>query len=94
LPVEIVAVLSAFSPLMTNPAWAKAQEMMMGALLCQGARRVTSILRVLGKQDERRFEKYHRLLNRDRWSCAQMAKILLGLLILNPAITRLRPGSP
>lgn len=89
MPVEIVAVLSAFAPLMTNPAWAKAQEMLIGALLCQGARRVTSLLRVLGKEDEKRFEKYHRVLNRDRWSCARMAKILLGLLI-----ALLPPGFP
>jgi len=31
--------------------------------------------------DEKRFEKYHRVLNRDQWSCALGAKILLGLLV-------------
>lgn len=81
MPTEIITVLSAFAPLMTSPTWVKAKEMLIGALLCRGVRRVTSILRVLGKEGERRFEKYHRVLNRDRWSCAQMAKILLGLLI-------------
>ena len=55
--------------------------MLLGALLCRATRTVTAILRVLGKADEKRFEKYHRVLNRDRWSCARMAKILLGLLI-------------
>ena len=79
--MEIVAVLSAFAPLMTTPTWLKTQEMIIGALLCRGARSVTSILRILGKAEEPRFEKYHRVLNRDRWSCALMAKILLGLLI-------------
>jgi hypothetical protein len=81
LPIEIVAVLSAFAPLMTKATWLKAEEMLVGALLCTGARRVTALLRVLGKEAEPRFEKYHRVLNRDRWSCALMAKILLGLLI-------------
>jgi hypothetical protein len=70
-----------FASCMTTPTWLKAQEMIIGALLCRGARRVTSILRVLGKADEPNFEKYHRVLSRDRWSCARMAKILLGMLI-------------
>ena len=30
---------------------------------------------------EPRFEKYHRVLNRDKWSCALCSKILLGFLI-------------
>ena len=36
----------------------------------------------MGKPDEKRFEKYHRLLNRDRWSCTNCGKVLLGLIIL------------
>ena len=81
MPAEIITVLTVFAPLMTSAAWSKAQEMILGALLCKGAVRVTSILRMLGKEEEPRFEKYHRVLNRDRWSCALMGKILLGLLI-------------
>ena len=81
MPAEIVAVLSVFASAMTTPTCCKAQEMLLGALLCRATRTVTAILRVLGKADEKRFEKYHRVLNRDRWSCARMAKILLGLLI-------------
>jgi hypothetical protein len=36
----------------------------------------------MGLGGERRFEKYHRVLNRARWSGLQGAKILLGLLLL------------
>jgi hypothetical protein len=36
----------------------------------------------MGLGGERRFEKYHRVLNRARWSGLQGAKILLGLLIV------------
>jgi hypothetical protein len=50
-------------------------------LLCKGERTVASVLRILGKQEEKRFEKYHRVLNRDRWSCLAMGRILLGLII-------------
>ena len=52
-----------------------------GAVLCRGPRTVASVLRVMGLGGERRFEKYHRVLNRARWSGLQGAKILLGLLI-------------
>ena len=53
----------------------------MGAVLCRGPRTVASVLRVMGLGGERRFEKYHRVLNRARWSGLQGAKMLLGLLI-------------
>jgi hypothetical protein len=43
---------------------------------------VASALRVMGLGGERRFEKYHRVLSRARWSSLQGAKILLGLLVL------------
>ena len=81
LPVNIIAILSAFAPLMSSATWLKASTLVEGALLCSGPRRITSILRVLGLSNEPRFEKYHRVLNRDKWSCALCAKILLGLLI-------------
>ena len=66
---------------MTAPTWKKAQTLIMGAFLCSGPRRITAILRVLGKSNEKRFEKYHRVLSRDRWSCIACSKVLLGLLI-------------
>jgi hypothetical protein len=81
LPAEIIAILSAFAPVMRMTTWLKAETLLIGALLCQGPRRISSILRVLGKSNERRFEKYHRVLNRDKGSCAIGAKILLGLLV-------------
>lgn len=66
---------------MSSTTWTHAQLLIKGALLCQGPRQITAVLRVLGLQFEPRFEKFHRVLNRNRWSCAMGAKILLGLLI-------------
>ncbi|WP_133296185.1 transposase [Zooshikella ganghwensis] len=66
---------------MSSATWLKATTLIKGALLCRGPRRITSLLRVLGLSNEPRFEKYHRVLNRDKWSCVLCAKILLGLLI-------------
>jgi hypothetical protein len=35
----------------------------------------------MGLSDEKRFEKYHRVLNRDRWSPGILSKVLLDLII-------------
>lgn len=81
LPEAIITVLGAFTPLFSHPVGRHAQVLLIGAILCQGPRTVTAALRVLGLNQERRFEKYHRVLSRARWSGLQGAKILLGLLV-------------
>ncbi len=81
LPRHIAIVFNAFSTLFTLPTWEHTQVMLIGAILCQGARRVSSILRVMGLSHETRFEKYHRVFNRARWNSVSGAKILLGLLV-------------
>jgi hypothetical protein len=82
LPESIITLLGAFAPLFTRPVWCHAQILLVGAMLCRGPHTVTAMLRVMGLGEERRFEKYHRVLSRARWSSLQGAKILLGLLIL------------
>ena len=82
LPAAIIAIWGPFAALFTQPVWRHVQVLWMGAVLCRGPRTVASVLRVMGLGGERRFEKYHRVLNRARWSGLQGAKILLGLLIL------------
>jgi hypothetical protein len=81
LPRAITSIFNAFSTLFTVQTWAHIQVLLTGAILCQGARRVSSILRVMGLSNEKRFEKYHRVLNRSKWNGMTGAKILLGLLI-------------
>ena len=82
LPVQLSIILMAFAGLFTQPTWLHAQCLAIGALLCQGPRRVTSILRVMGLAKVKRFEKYHRVLNRAQWNNLKAAQILLGLLVL------------
>jgi hypothetical protein len=82
LPTAIVAILLPFAPLFTAPTWAHAQVLLVGTLLAQGPRTVTAALRAMGLGQERRFERYHRVLNRARWSGLRGAQILLGLLIV------------
>jgi len=81
LPEMIIAVLTPFAGLFSATVWGHAQVLVIGAILCQGPRTVAAALRVMGLGQEPRFERYHRVLNRARWSGLQAAKILLGLLI-------------
>jgi hypothetical protein len=45
--------------------------------MCQGARTVCSVLRVLGLKGETAFTKYHNVLNRSKWNTLAGSKILL-----------------
>ena len=55
--------------------------MFLGAILCRGPRRVSSVLRIMGLANEINFSKYHRVLSHARWNGLALSKILLGLLI-------------
>lgn len=81
LPASIGSVLQPFASLFTRPTWIHMQVLLAGTLLAQGPRTVTAALRAMGLSAEQRFERYHRVLNRARWSSRQGARILLGLLI-------------
>ena len=78
---EIISVLAAFAPLFTRPSWKNINTLLVGAILCRGARRITSILRVMGLSEIKNFSKFHRVLSRARWDSLAASKILFGLLI-------------
>ena len=81
MTTEIISVLAAFASEFTRPTWKNIQTLFIGAILCRGARRITSILRVMDLKEERNFSKYHRVLSRAEWSGLALSKILLGMLI-------------
>jgi hypothetical protein len=81
LPPEMVAILAAFAPLFSHCVWTKAQTLAVGALLATGQRTVCALLRIMGLSQERHFTNYHRVLNRDVWSCLAAGQILLGLIL-------------
>ena len=81
MTTEIISILTAFSSEYTRPTWKNIQTLFIGAILCRGARRITSILRVMDLCNERNFSKYHRVLSRAAWNELALSKILLGLLI-------------
>lgn len=81
MTAEIVSVLAAFSSEFSRPTWKNIQVLLIGAILCRGPRRVSSILRVMGLASIANYSKYHRVLSRAKWDGLMLSKILLGLLI-------------
>jgi hypothetical protein len=81
LPPEMVAILATLAPLFSDRVWAKAQLLALGAILATGRRTVCSVLRIMGLSHERHFPNYHRVLNRDGWSCLAAGQVLLGLIV-------------
>jgi len=81
VPQKFHSILTAFRPLFSTPVWQSAKVLVLGAILCVGKRTVTSALKVMGLENERRFTTYHRVLNRAKWDALNGAKILLGLII-------------
>lgn len=55
--------------------------LLVGALMCRGGRTVCSTLKTLGMKGEQGFDKYHKVLNRARWSTHVGSKILLEQLL-------------
>lgn len=81
LPATVGRVLESFSVLFRPQIWVRARALLIGAILCPGARTVAATLRVLGRSEERDFQNYHRILNRVRWSPRAAARILLQKLV-------------
>jgi DDE superfamily endonuclease len=81
LPSELTSLIVGFAPLFSKSVWRHAQVLLVGALLTPAKRTVTSALHACGLGQERRFQNYHRVLNRARWSSLSASRILLSLLI-------------
>jgi DDE superfamily endonuclease len=81
LPPKIVQALAPFAPLFSKRVWQHAQVLLVGAILAPGRRTVSSTLRAMGLDHEKRFHRYHRVLSRARWSSLEASRILLGLLL-------------
>ncbi|MHB8752703.1 MAG: IS701 family transposase [Aggregatilineales bacterium] len=81
LPSEMIALLAAFEPEFSKPVWVLAQVLLAGALLAPHKRTVTAALRAMGVSQEKAFDKYHRVLYRDKWSGLRLSRRLLILLV-------------
>jgi DDE superfamily endonuclease len=81
LPSNFAPIILAFQPLMLNRTWQHAVILLIGAMLAPGKRTVCSVLRIMGRRREQRFQNYHRVLNRAAWDLRRGSAILLSLLI-------------
>jgi hypothetical protein len=81
LPTGMIRVLAPFAPLFSKRVWRYAQVLLMGAILAPGKRTVSSALRAMGLDQQKRFHRYHRVLSRAKWSTREASRVLLGLLV-------------
>ncbi len=75
-----LGAISAFGTHFRTRTWNKALILLIGAILCPGARTVANCLRTLGLDDRCDFAKYHRVFSRAPWSALVCAGTLLKLL--------------
>ena len=81
LPKRIIPVFRYFEGVFSERVWEWAKVLVIGAILAPGERTVAAILRVMGQQNEKHFQNYHRVLNRAKWSSREVSRLLLLLLI-------------
>ena len=81
LPTQMIRVLAPLAPLFSKRVWQHAQVLLAGAILAPGGRTVSSALRAMGLNQEKRFHRYHRALSRASWSSRKVSRVLLGLLV-------------
>jgi hypothetical protein len=81
LPEAIITVLRHFELVFSERVWEWAKILLVGAIVAPGTRTVASVLRVMGLSQERQFQTYHRVLNRDQWSSRALSRILLRVLV-------------
>jgi hypothetical protein len=77
----MVQALAPFAPLFSKRIWQHAQLLLVGAILAPSRRTVSSALRAMGLDQQKRFHRYHRVLSRASWSSRKVSRILLGLLV-------------
>jgi hypothetical protein len=81
VPVTLTQLIVRFAPVFSKQVWKHVQVLVVGVLLTPGQRTVTAVLRVMGLNQERHFQNYHRVLNRARWSSLAVAHVLLGMVV-------------
>jgi hypothetical protein len=89
IPIGFASHLATFAPLFSKRVWRYVPVLVAGAILAPGQRTITSILRIMGLEDDPHFQNYHRVLNRAVWSSLGTGGILLNLLV-----TAFAPSGP
>ncbi len=74
-------MLHQFEAIFSERVWEWAKVLLIGAILAPGERTVAAVLRVMGQQNEKQFQNYHRVLNRAKWSSRELSRRLLVVLV-------------
>ena len=78
---ELTDVSLVFQALFSKRVWPTVQILLKGAILTVGPRTVAAVLRVMGLSEEAQFQRFHRVLNRVKWSPLKASRQLLMALI-------------
>jgi len=81
LPLARLQLLAPFAPLFARRVWCHALVLVAGTVLAPGRRTVCAALRAMGLHHTKHWTRYHRVLNRARWSSHAASRVLLGLLV-------------
>ncbi len=81
LPSAMITLLAPFAPLFSTRVWRHALVLVAGTLLAPGKRTVCAALRAMGLSQTKQWTRYHRVLNRAKWSSLAASRVLLGLLV-------------
>jgi hypothetical protein len=77
----LAILLTPFRDGFTRPTWRKVLILLEGTLLARGRRTVTAALRLMDLHQLTRFNVFHHVLSRARWSPLQMSRVLFLLLV-------------
>jgi hypothetical protein len=81
LPPALRPLLLPFVPHFSGRVWQHALILLIGAIRAPGRRTVTAAVQAKGLDHDQRFGRYHRVLNRARWSSVAVRRTLLCLLV-------------
>ncbi len=81
IPEEFSPQISAFAGLFSKKVFEHAKILLTGNLVLLGKRTVCSALGAMGLSQEKRFDKYHGVLSKAKWSCYKASRILLLMLV-------------
>jgi hypothetical protein len=77
----MIRALAPFTPLFSKSVCQHVQVLVAGTILAPGCRTVSSALRAMGLDQQKRFHRYHRVLSRASCSSREVSRVLLGLLL-------------
>ena len=80
LPNAIIHILTYFAPIFSRPVFQRLCLLFQGHVISKGRRTICSMLRCVGKENDKSFSMYHRVFYGAKWSALHASKILFQLI--------------